>query len=110
MLVISDQREVHGVNAQDAKDWPSVLIVPISSSTSFKTRFDVLIPAGCGNLPKKGWARVPAVQPIDKQHLGEMLGQVPLDVLDDVTGQVLNYLGILEPSPQLSDGGHPESE
>jgi len=103
VLVISDQNEAHGVNAEDKRSWPTVLVVPISSSTSYKTRFDVRLPAGCGNLPKKGWARIPAVQPVEKDHLRDMLGQVPSEVLDEVTAQVLNYLGLIEPETELDD-------
>ena len=96
VLVVSDQNEVHGTNAQDARGWPSVLVVPISSSTTYKTRFDVKLAAGCGNLTKKAWARVPALQAIDKAYLEDLLGQVPPDVLDGITAQILDYLGLIQ--------------
>lgn len=99
-VVISDQRQAHGTNALNEKEWPSVLVIPISSSTSYKTRFDVKISAGEANLPKKGWARVPAAQAIDKSRLTDMLGHVTAETLDQITGQLLNYLGLIEPESE----------
>lgn len=103
VLVVSDQGEVHGTNALPSDTWPSVWVVPISSSTSYKTRFDVKIGAGEGNLRKKGWARVPALQVMDKDLLEDMIGQVQPETLRLVTAQVLNYLGVLPPDEPLDD-------
>lgn len=97
VVVISDQNEVHGTNADDAARWPSVTVVPISSSTKYRTRFDVKLSAGEGNLPKKAWARVPATQAMDKNYLDELIGQISQEKLDEITAQVLNYLGVIEP-------------
>ena len=99
VVVVSDQGQAHGTNALDENEWPAVLAVPISSSTSYKTRFDIKIPAGEANLPKKGWARVPATQALDKAALTDMLGLVKPETLDAITAQLLNYLGILTPEP-----------
>ena len=96
VLVVSDQNRRHGRNALPSNDWPSVLIVPISSSTTYRTSFDVKLSAGEGGLAKKGWARIPALQMVDKDHLEDMTGCVPQSKLDEVTTQILNYLGILE--------------
>jgi mRNA-degrading endonuclease toxin of MazEF toxin-antitoxin module len=104
VVILSDQAQTHGTNALHENEWPSVLAVPISSSTSYKTRFDVKIPAGEANLPKKGWARVPATQALDKAALTDMLGQVRPETLDAITAQLLNYLGLIQPEP---DEPHP---
>jgi mRNA-degrading endonuclease toxin of MazEF toxin-antitoxin module len=97
VVVVSDQNEQHGTNAEVSGIWPSVLVVPISSSTRYRTRFDVKLGAGEGNLSKKGWARVPALQVMDKEHLDELIGHISGDKLDELTAQILNYLGIIEP-------------
>jgi len=94
-VVVSDQGGVHGTNAQRPEDWPSVLVVPISSKTSYRTKFDVPIAAGEANLRKKGWARIPGLQMVDKTYLTDMTGLVDQDTLDQITAQILNYLGIL---------------
>jgi len=97
VLIVSDQNARHGTNARSSHDWPSVLIVPLSSSTTGRTRFDVQFGAGVGNLEKKSWARVPALQVVDKDHLMTYLGAIGSDLLDAVTAQILNYLGLIEP-------------
>lgn len=97
VLVVSDQRQRHGTNASPSQSWPSVLVVPISSSTkNYRTRFDVKLAAGEGGVKKKGWARIPGLQMIDKDHMEDMLGCVSAETLDLVTAQILDYLGILE--------------
>jgi mRNA-degrading endonuclease toxin of MazEF toxin-antitoxin module len=110
VVVVSDQGEVNQTNAQSPRDWPSVLVVPVSSSTSYRTRFDVKLSAGCGNLSKKAWARIPALQPIDKSALKELIGLVPMEVLEDITAQILNYLGLIEPEPSEEEEEGEEEE
>lgn len=39
---------------------------PISTSTRYRTRFDVKLHVGTAGLPKKRWVRIPALQPIPK--------------------------------------------
>ncbi len=97
VLIISDQNDIHGNNRAPSDEWPSVLVVPISHSTKFRTKFDVRIAAAEGNLGKKGWARIPAVQLVDKELLQDMTGQVETGTLDAVTAQLLDYLGVIEP-------------
>lgn len=74
VLVVSDQTRLHGQNAEPSSTFASVLVVPISTSGTRKTQFDWPIEAGDGNLIRKGWARIPALQPIDKDDLEDMLG------------------------------------
>lgn len=103
VLIVSDQGDRHSTNAMPANLWPSVLVVPISSTSKYKTIFDVYLPKGEGNLSKEGWARVPAIQMIDKDFLEDMTGQVRTETLDQVTAQILNYLGIISPGDPESD-------
>jgi hypothetical protein len=70
----------------------------------------VKLSAGCGNLSKKAWARIPALQPIDKSALKELIGLVPMEVLEDITAQILNYLGLIEPEPSEEEEEGEEEE
>lgn len=79
----------------DDPKWPNALVVPMSSSTSFKTRFCVLIPAGMGNSSKKSWARVTAVQPLAKTDIGDFMGNLPAQQLDVVFARMLEYVGLI---------------
>lgn len=103
VLVVSDQNDRHATNSMPSDLWPSVLVVPISSSPKWKTIFDVFIAKGDGNLSKEGWARIPALQVMDKDHLEDMTGQVGPDTLEKVTSQILNYLGIIPPEEPVPD-------
>lgn len=93
VLVVSDLGSMHGKNLDPG--WPTVTVIPISSSTSFKTKFDVKLAAGVAGLPKKCWARVPAIQVVEKHVLGAAAGELPANLLYDVAVNVLDYLGVL---------------
>ncbi|HVC81802.1 MAG TPA: type II toxin-antitoxin system PemK/MazF family toxin [Chloroflexota bacterium] len=111
VLIVSDQNARHGTNAQPSQLWPSVLIVPLSSSTTGRTKFDVRLGAGEGNLPKKSWARVPALQVVDKDYIGDYLGKVTPAVLEMVNAQILNYLGLIDPEGDEPEvGSEPDPE
>ena len=97
VLVVSDQTRMHGQNAEPSSKFASVLVVPITSSGARKTQFDWPIEAGDGNITKRGWIRIPALQPIDKDDLEDMLGSVKPDTLKRVTAQILYYLGLIKP-------------
>jgi mRNA-degrading endonuclease toxin of MazEF toxin-antitoxin module len=97
VLVVSDQNEENGTNAAPANVFPVVWIVPLSTSSTGRTRFDIPVAAGDGNLPQKCWARVPALQLVDKANLGTFLGVVKQETLDAVTAQILRFLGIIPP-------------
>jgi mRNA-degrading endonuclease toxin of MazEF toxin-antitoxin module len=91
VLIVSDLGGLNQTNCNET--WPSVWVVPVSSSTTYKTRFDIKIAAGDGNLAKKGWARVPALQVMDKSYLQDLVGIVHRTTLESVIAQVLSYLG-----------------
>jgi mRNA-degrading endonuclease toxin of MazEF toxin-antitoxin module len=102
VIVVSDQNGTHGTNSWPPDLWPSVWVVPLSTSKKDKTVFDVEIPLGEGGMNKSAWARVPALQIIDKDHLVDMSGQVSLEILDQVTAMILDYLGIIQPAESTS--------
>lgn len=72
--------------------FPIVMGCPISSSTTYRTQYDVKLSAGEGNLRKKSWARIPALQPIAKCDLSDRLGQLDSDRLLDIDASIAEYL------------------
>lgn len=72
-----------------------MLVCPTSGATSHKTRFCVKLAAGDGNLVKKCWVRVPAVQPILESQLADHCGVLPEDKLQLIYGRLSEYMGIL---------------
>lgn len=87
LVISSDEKNL------DA-NWPTVVGCPISSSTKFKTQFDIKLAAGTANLPKKCWVRVPAIQPISKDDLAHYLGELPEDEMLDVEASLVEYLDL----------------
>ncbi|QSB13959.1 type II toxin-antitoxin system PemK/MazF family toxin [Natronosporangium hydrolyticum] len=100
----NDQREYHeqrrpvvilsGPDTNSDKDWRVVLVAPISSSTSLKTSYCVKVNAGEANMSKKCWVRVVAVQPILKSDLGDRLGVLPSERLEEVQARIFQYMGL----------------
>jgi len=87
---------ISGPETNSDVTWGFVLVAPISSSTSHKTRFCVRLGAGAANLPKKGWIRVSAVQPLMKSQLGDRTGIVTADQLAEVHARLLQYMGLTD--------------
>ena len=102
VIVVSDQNGAHGSNSYPSSLWPSVWVVPISTSKRDVTVFDVEIPFGEGGMNKAAWARVPALQVMDKDALEDMSGPVSLDILDQITAMILDYLGIIRPEERVA--------
>jgi mRNA-degrading endonuclease toxin of MazEF toxin-antitoxin module len=75
--------------------WPVILGCPISSSTSFKTRFDVKLAAGEAGTTKKCWIRIPAAQPLLKADLEDLTGKLDGERLQEVQARLLQYLGLI---------------
>ena len=78
---------------------PNFLIVmgcPISSSTKFRTGFDVKLNQGQGGVSKKCWIRVPAMQPLPKSIVAsqDKTGVVPSDILEDVDISLVQFLNM----------------
>lgn len=80
-------------NSEDR--WPVLLGCPLSASTRYKTRFDVLLPYGEAGVTKKCWIRVPALQPLLKQDLQDLTGTLSPGRLAEVQSQLLAYLGLI---------------
>lgn len=100
---------ISGPETNSDTSWEFVLVCLVSSSTSRKTKFCVKIAAGDGNLSKKAWVRVPAVQPMEKSHLEDHTGIIPEDRLEAVQARLVEYMGLLneeepdDPLPSSSD-------
>jgi mRNA-degrading endonuclease toxin of MazEF toxin-antitoxin module len=73
-------------------DWPVVLVVPTSSEPDRATPFCVEIKKNEGNLNKRTWARVPAVQPLEKADLGDYLGDLPGPRLTEILSRLADYM------------------
>jgi mRNA-degrading endonuclease toxin of MazEF toxin-antitoxin module len=76
--------------------WLLVQVVPLSSESTRKTRFCVKISAGEGNVDKKVWARVPAVQPILKSDLQDYVGVLPETRVEEIQARLWQYLGMAD--------------
>lgn len=79
-------------------NFPIVTGCPISSSTNFRTSFDVKLPAGEGGVVKKCWVRIPAIQPLAKsvvltQDMCGTLSPAYLEAIDVAIAEYLNLGG-----------------
>ena len=91
---------ISGQDSNDNPAWPLVLGCPMSGSTRQKTKFCVKLAAGEANCVKKTWIRVPAIQPLEKNALGDHTGMLPDEKLESLRARVLQYMGLLgEDSP-----------
>lgn len=98
-LVHEERRPVvvlSGLSTNGDTSWPVVLVVPLSTSTSRRTRFCVKIGAGEGNVTKRTWARVPAVQPLAKDSLQDHLGVLPAERLEQIHAKLLQYMDVID--------------
>lgn len=77
------------------RGWPTVLIVPASSSTSLHTEFCLKLNKGDGGLDKKTWARVPAVQPVLKADLEDFVGRLSPDLLEQLYARLVRFMGLI---------------
>ncbi|MFL1379535.1 MULTISPECIES: hypothetical protein [unclassified Nocardiopsis] len=48
---------------------------------------------GVGNVQKKCWIRVAAVQPMAKEHIGDLIGRLPAHLLEGVHTDLAEYTG-----------------
>lgn len=84
---------VSGNDHNSDRDWPVVLVCPISSGAQ-GSPLDVRLGAGVGGLKKKGWVRTTLVQPLAKSELQDCLhlSGIPSGLLLDVHGNITKYL------------------
>lgn len=100
----NDERQLHeqrrpvvvlsGPATNNSNEWRTVLIAPMSSSTQLKTGYCVKLAAGQGGLRKKCRVRVIAVQPLLKSDLGDRLGLLPGERLEEIQARLFQYLGL----------------
>lgn len=55
-----------------------------------------MLRADAANLPKKGWVRVSAVQPLMKSQLGDLTGILTADKFEEVQARLLEYMGLTD--------------
>ncbi|MFI7552505.1 type II toxin-antitoxin system PemK/MazF family toxin [Micromonospora sediminimaris] len=95
---IHDERRpvvvLSGPNTNSFAGWRTVLVAPTSTSTSLKTKYCVKLAAGEGNLPKKCWVRVVAVQPLLKSDLQDHLGVLSAARLEEIQARLFQYMGL----------------
>jgi mRNA-degrading endonuclease toxin of MazEF toxin-antitoxin module len=87
---------VSGNGPNSNGNWPLVLAVPASTQSTLKTQYCVTLAQGTGNLPKKCWARVVAVQPIAKADLGDYAGEIPASMMTLLEQNLLAYMGLID--------------
>jgi len=75
--------------------WPVVLGCPLSSSTTWKTEFCIQLSAA--EAGKKTWVRVPAIQPLLKDHLEDLTFTLDSGRVEEVRASLLDYVGALSP-------------
>ena len=85
---------VSGPRTNDDPTWPLVLVVPCSGQSTYKTALCVKLNYGDGNLQRKCWARVPAVQALQKVTLADRIGKLPEPKLEEILTRLVEYLGI----------------
>lgn len=83
-----------GPNTNSFAGWRTVLVAPISTSTSLKTQYCVRLGANEGGLPKKCWVRVVALQPLLKSDLQDRLGVLSAERLEEVQARLFQYMGL----------------
>ncbi|MFH9393974.1 type II toxin-antitoxin system PemK/MazF family toxin [Streptomyces sp. NPDC017556] len=83
-----------GGDTNAASDWPIIFGCPLSTATSFVSRFDVKLAAGEGNVNKKCWVRIPQAQPLTKADLQDHTGILTAARLEEVYARLLWYMGL----------------
>jgi mRNA-degrading endonuclease toxin of MazEF toxin-antitoxin module len=84
-----------GDNTNEDPNWPTVAGCPTSASTTHRTRFDVKLAQGEGNVPKKCWVRIPAIQAVEKTALEDFCGMLDPARLKEIDAFLFLYLGQL---------------
>jgi mRNA-degrading endonuclease toxin of MazEF toxin-antitoxin module len=73
-----------------------VLVAPLSSSTNRRTDFCVKVPANEGNVSRKTWVRVVAVQPLAKADLQDHFGTLPPARMEEIEANLLRYMELID--------------
>ncbi|MEU6496460.1 type II toxin-antitoxin system PemK/MazF family toxin [Streptomyces sp. NPDC046984] len=83
-----------GTDTNSDPVWPIVFGCPLSTAASFRSRFDVKLAAGEGNVNKKCWIRIPQAQPITKDDLQDHTGILNETRLQEVYARLFWYMGL----------------
>lgn len=86
---------VSGDETNENPDWPIVLVIPVSTSHTLKTEFCLKLGAGVGNLPRKGWARVVAIQPLTKEQIQDLMGMLPSETVALLEENLFAYMALV---------------
>ncbi|RCV51861.1 type II toxin-antitoxin system PemK/MazF family toxin [Marinitenerispora sediminis] len=84
---------ISGDSAHEDDEWPIIMVVPCPSQATRRTKYCVKIPYGVGNMDKKCWARVVAAQPMAKDEVGDFVGHLPADMLEEIYLNWAEYTG-----------------
>lgn len=105
-LIPEDKRQIHterrpvvvvsGGASNSDEDWPFILACPLSTSTTRRTKYDVQLNMGQGNVSKKTWIRIPAVQPLMKTDLQDHTGVLPGRILEEIQARLVQYMGMFD--------------
>lgn len=68
----------------EAKNWMSITVIPISSSARPRPPLTVELPAGTAGLTKDSRALCHQITTIDRTKLGRLLGVLPEEYLEQV--------------------------
>jgi mRNA interferase MazF len=71
-----------------------VTVVPVTSNTSRVYAFQVLLPAERCRLPRDGKAQAEQIRSIAFERVGDRVGRVPPDLLDDLDRAIRLHLGL----------------
>jgi len=73
----------------------TVTILPITSMTLDKIYpFEVLLPKGCGGLPKDSKVKADQVRTLDKTRLAKLLGKVDQKQIAAINKAIMLHLGL----------------
>jgi len=73
----------------------TVTIVPLTTSTEKIYPFEVMIRKNTGNLKEDSKAKANQIRTIDKKRIGEKIGNLPENIIDDITKAIKIHLNII---------------
>lgn len=71
-----------------------VTVVPVSSRVERVHPFQVLLPSGAAGLPRDSKAQAEQVRSVDVRRVGDVVGRLSSDLLDELDGALRLHLGL----------------